>query len=68
MKRTIRIEFNDGTPPIDLELSKAAAIKCGSVSLMHLDQLNDGTWRLIYNGEMIPDFTKVDGFKIIRED
>ncbi len=56
----------DGIDKI-LVLSKVTAVKT-SQNMIHLDQLNDGTWRLIYNGNMIPDFTKVLGFKIIRED
>jgi len=61
--RKIRIEGLD----IDLELSKATSVKTDK-NMIHLDQLPDGTWRLIYNGNMIPDFTKVQSFKIIRED
>lgn len=52
---------------IILELSKATAVKTNQ-NMIHLDQLADGTWRLIYNGNMIPDFTKISEFKIIRED
>lgn len=33
-----------------------------------LDELPDGTWRLIYNGDHIPDFTKIKAFKIVREE
>lgn len=50
-----------------LVLSKATAVKTKQ-NIIHLDQLPDGTWRLIYNGDMIPDFSKVLGLKIIRED
>ena len=51
---------------ITLELSKATAVKTKQ-NMIHLDQLPDGTWRLIYNGDMIPGFTKVMGLKILRE-
>lgn len=61
--RAIQIEGLD----IKLELSKATAVKTKQ-NMIHLDELPDGTWRLIYNGDMIPDFTKVIGFKIIREE
>mgnify|MGYP001825633137 CR=1 FL=1 len=50
-----------------LELSKATAIKTDK-NMIHLDQLPDGTWRLIYNSKMIPDFAEVEAFEIIRED
>ena len=63
MRRAIRI---DGTE-IELELSKATAVKT-TKQMIHLDQLPDGTWRLIYNSNLIPDFTKVKAFTIVRED
>jgi hypothetical protein len=62
-RRSIKIEGLG----ITLELSKATAVRTDN-NMIHLDQLPDGTWRLIYNGNMIPDFTKVEGFKIVRED
>lgn len=61
--RAILIEGTDEV----LVLSKATAVKTKQ-NMIHIDQLPDGTWRLIYNGNMIPDFTKVLGLKIIRED
>lgn len=62
-RRAIEIEGTD----IVLELSRVTAVRT-SKNMIHLDQLDDGTWRLIYNSEMIPDFTKVKGLKIVRED
>ena len=55
----------EGTNKV-LELSKVTSVKT-TENMIHLDQLKDGTWRLIYNKDMIPDFTKIKGFKIIRE-
>ena len=62
-RRAIEIEGTD----MVLELSKVVSVKTDK-EMMHLDKLSDGTWRLIYNGKMIPDFSKVKGLKIIRED
>lgn len=62
MKRYILIDGLD----IKLELSKVVSIKTDMKSI-HLDQLKDGSWRLIYNGKLIHDIRKVNGFKIIRE-
>ena len=62
-RRAIEIEGIDEI----LELSKATAIKTDK-NMIHLDQLDDGTWRLIYNGNLIPDFAEVKSLKIIRED
>lgn len=50
-----------------LELSKVTAVK-GKQNIIHFDQMLDGTWRLIYNGYHIEDFSKIDCFKIVRED
>ena len=50
-----------------LELSKVTAVQTRN-RMIHLDELPDGTWRLIYNGDMIPDFSLVTELKIIRED
>lgn len=61
-KRFIKLEGTD----ITLELSKATAVKT-SQEMIHFDRLPDGTWRLIYNGNMIPDFSKIEAFRIIRE-
>lgn len=61
--RAIELE---GTGEV-LVLSKATAVKTKQ-NMIHLDQLPDGTWRLIYNGNMIPDFTKVMGLKIMRDE
>jgi hypothetical protein len=62
MKRSILLEGID----VELELSKVTAVRT-SKQMIHLDQLNDGTWRLIYNSNLIPDITKIEGFTIIRE-
>lgn len=51
---------------IVLELSKATAVKTRQ-RMIHLDELPDGTWRLIYNGDHIPDFSKIKALRIIRE-
>ena len=63
MRRAIQLEGTDTV----LELSKATAVKTDQ-NMIHLDELPDGTWRLIYNGNLIPDFTKIKSLKIIRED
>ena len=50
-----------------LEISKATAVRTNK-NMIHLDQLVDGTWRIIWNGNMIPDFTKLEQLRIIREE
>lgn len=51
---------------IELEISKVTAVKLDK-EMIHLDKLQDGSWRLIYNSNMIPDFSKISSFKIERE-
>ena len=63
VRRAIKIK---GTNQV-LELSRATAVRTDKM-MIHLDQLEDGTWRLIYNSEMIPDFADVESLEIIRED
>jgi hypothetical protein len=62
VRRAIHIKGTD----ITLELSKVTAVKTKK-PMLYLDELEDGTWRLIYNENMIPDFTKVISLDIIRE-
>lgn len=62
MKRSIKV---NGTNLI-FELSKATAVKTNK-NMIHFDELPDKTWRLIYNGNLIPDFTKIINFEIVRE-
>jgi len=62
VRRAIAIEGTD----IVLELSKATAVRT-TKQMIHLDQLDDGTWRLIYNSNLLPDFTKVQALRMIRE-
>lgn len=49
-----------------LELSKVTAVRTDK-QMIHLDQLPDGTWRMIYNANLIPDITKIEAFEIVRE-
>lgn len=63
MRRAIEIEGTDVT----LELSKVTMIH-SSAEMIHMDKLPDGTWRLIYSGNVIDDISKVKSLKIIRED
>ena len=63
MRRSIKIEGTD----IELELSRATAVRTDK-NMIHLDELPDGTWRLIFNSNVIPDFSVIEGFTIVRED
>lgn len=65
MKRAIFIRLKDNGF-IPLEISKATTVK-SSKDFIHLDKLNDGTWRLIWSENLIPDFSTVTSFDVIRE-
>lgn len=62
IRRAIELSGTD----ITLELSKITAIHTDK-NMIHLDQLPDWTWRLIYSGKMIEDFTKIQALTFIRE-
>lgn len=62
MKRSIKLE-GIGT---ELTLSKVTAVKTES-QMIHLDKLKDGTWRLIYNANLIQDITKLQSLTIVRD-
>jgi hypothetical protein len=52
---------------VELKLSKVTAVKIER-GMIHLDELPDGTWRLIYNGNLIKDFSKISALTILRSD
>ena len=65
-KRAMRINFIDGTY-IDLEIEKAASVKT-SASMINLDKMKNGKWRLIWDESLIKEFTWVKNLEMIRED
>ena len=66
MKRMIRINLKDGSF-VDLELSRAVSVKTQN-EMLNLEKLPNGTWRMIWNESLIPDFTQVVNLEVIRED
>jgi hypothetical protein len=66
MKRTLRINFEDGTFK-DLNITKATSVKTNN-EMIYFDKLKDDSWRLIWNEGLISDFSKVTNFEIVRED
>lgn len=61
VKRAIKIKMKDEEKV--LILSKATSVKTNK-NMIHFDELDDGTWRLIYNPNLIPDFSKVLSFEV----
>ena len=52
----------------ELEISKAIAINADIPTVLNLEQLPDGTYKLLYNAKVIPDFTQLEAIEVIRED
>lgn len=65
IKRSIVIKHQDGDD-VELVLSKVTAVKT-TAEMIHFDKLSDGTWRLIYNPNLIPEISDVLSFDIVRE-
>lgn len=66
-KRFLRFKFLDGTYK-DIELKKATVLR-GDVKkvMMHLDELEDGSFLLILNEKLTQD-KKIDKIEVIRDD
>ncbi len=51
----------------ELELGKVVAIKSDQISVLYLEQMRNGKWRLTYSTNLIPDIKQLQGLKIIRK-
>lgn len=65
-RRAIRINFLDGTFT-DLEIEKAASVNT-KASMINLDKMKNGKWRLIWDENLFKEFTAVKNLEMIRED
>jgi hypothetical protein len=65
MKRALRFVRPDGTFQ-EIELSKATVIHKIKKQMIHLDQLADKTYRIIWTDDFEP-FDEFDRIEIIRE-
>ena len=63
--RAVVVELEDGSE-LKLQLSRATMVRSAK-QMIHLDRLDDGTWRLIWSGVTIPDFTAVRSLRMERE-
>lgn len=52
---------------IELEMLKPVAVKT-DVKMIHMDELPNGKWKLIYNAQHIQNFAEVQEFHFIREE
>ena len=65
MKRIFRIQTCE--KDIELEISKAVAINSPK-KMFNLEELPDGTYRLIWSKDLVENFSEIIGIDIIRED
>lgn len=65
-KRSLILKFNDGSEK-ELVISKATMVKLPTGRL-NIDEMNDGTYRILWNEELVPDFSKLDRIEVKRED
>lgn len=68
-KRTMRINMVDGSHK-DLEISQAVSMKTSKKNdnRIYLEQLEDGTYRLLWTESLVAEFKDIQGFEMIRED
>jgi hypothetical protein len=68
-KRAMRINMADGSYK-DLPITQAVAMKTSKENdnRIYLEQLTDGTYRLLWTEDLITEFKDVQGFEMIRED
>lgn len=52
----------------EITVTKVTGVKmhCSDNSFFHLDVMPDGKWRWIYDENMIPDISKLEGIEIVR--
>jgi hypothetical protein len=67
--RALKIVFNDGTDPKEIEIGKYTQIlKPLNKVLFHMDKLDDGKILLIVGADFVEDFRKVDRIEVVRND
>jgi len=66
MRRAIVLKGHDDEDISVLEISKATKIRTKS-NMMNLEEMKDGTWRLIWSESLLEDFSKLKSIEIIRE-
>ena len=67
-KRTLRFKFDDGTFK-DCEIASAYVMHLESgLSELHLEEMDNGKFRLGWSDGLCDEFTSVSDIEIIRED
>ncbi|QHW35809.1 hypothetical protein GZH47_33495 (plasmid) [Paenibacillus rhizovicinus] len=66
MMRGMIITHNDGTPDLEMEISKANLVRSSERGFVYMEEMADGKWRLTYTDKAISDFSKIAAFRMIR--
>lgn len=70
---TAHLEYED-LPALEMRIARVAPIASQpgkdlpAPQMLHLDQADDGTWKLLYSRNLIPDVSKLSRLQFIRED
>jgi hypothetical protein len=72
MNRKMRINFKDGEHT-DLKISKAAVMRLGKKgkkanNSVHIEEMDDGTYRLLWSEGLMENFSDVVNIEMIRDD
>ena len=64
----MRIHMMDGSFK-DLSITQAVSMKTSKEndSRIYLEQLNDGSYRLLWSEDIVPEFKDIKGLEVIRE-
>lgn len=68
-------QYNDGHDPLAMRITKLAPIvprkdqpkDVPMPQMLHLEQMDDGNWRLLYSKSLVPDIKVLSQLKIQRE-
>lgn len=68
MRRTIELVNLEGETTSALELSGVTSIKLPATGrqFIHLDRLGDGTWRMTYDDQTLPDIQELESLVMVR--
>jgi hypothetical protein len=68
LRRSIRLRFLDEhrNPSQELELSKVTAVDVPH-KMFIIEQLKDGSYRLVYSKSMLEDIAELKGLEIVRQ-
>ena len=67
MKRSLIVEYSNGEASKELEIGKASSVKTDK-EFIYFEKMKDGKWRLTFSESVVEDFSKIEGFRVLRED